>query len=280
MNSRTVSALAFALLLTFLVTFGAAPAFGQAAPQQLEEAPTAAPAAFNPTTLYFTGNLNDGCTGVGEVDIIVCDGPWLREEATPDLAVAGAWLVNPFLDGSNGRTIYDPSFLWELDQPTTLQGPMSVQWWGGCALCGPLTGDWTIRLFVDGAETPTFEQVVTATPNMPILTSFLSVTVPILTPITANNSIILHVDPVYIDSQALTGVYYDSALVCPNVETGETDPCESRVVMPVQGGTPTAVSLDTFASSSPVRPWMPAAGVALLASGAAGLLLARRKRAA
>jgi hypothetical protein len=81
---------------------------------------------------------------------------------------------------------------------------MSVQWWGSCAACGPTgNAEWTIRLWADDVKV--FEQRVTATPSLPNVAEKLSATV-FLPEITANSNIVLHIDPVYIDSQNATHI--------------------------------------------------------------------------
>jgi hypothetical protein len=67
-----------------------------------------------------------------------------------------------------------------------------------------------------------------------------TVTLPSLT---ATSDFILHVDPVFVDVQQFTHVYYDSTLMCPGTTTA---PCDSTVTMPVLG--PTAVQIVGFSS--------------------------------
>jgi hypothetical protein len=193
-------------------------------------------AAATQVVLHLQGNTNDmggdpptPCTGSGAADLISCDGPFLLESPVLDPGPAAHWdITSPALDGTGGRTIYDPNWIWN-SGPTRLGGNMIVEWWASCTVCGPTAkADWNIRLWADGAKV--FEQRITATPSLPNVAEKLSTTL-FLPEIVANSNIVLHIDPVFIDSQNATHIYYDSQLPCPTA-TG-TAACDSKVTMPV-----------------------------------------------
>lgn len=175
------------------------------------------------------------CTGDGASDFLACDGPFLIPEpagANLSSQSAASWKVpDPLFNTNAARgNLTDPNWIWKLSSPVSLSGPMTVEWWASCGACSRTLGidaDWTIRVWADGAKA--FEQRLTAAPATPNVAERLSATVS-LPPITANESIVLHVDPVYIDSQLNTFVYYDSAGPC---QAGGTAPCDSIVRMPV-----------------------------------------------
>jgi subtilisin family serine protease len=191
-------------------------------------------------TLYFHGNSGEHdsgypgeaeCTGDGATDVVVCGGPFLLpgDELSPN--PAARWMVAaPLFDGENARNIYDPNWTWYLDEETTLAGPMTVEFWASCGNCSSLllSIDWTIRLWAD--EVKVFEQRITATPSLPNVPDRLAVTVD-LPEVTAGESFVLHVDPVYIDVAPYT-IYYDSSEPCPGAAAGS---CDSLVRMPVVG---------------------------------------------
>jgi subtilisin family serine protease len=216
--------------------------------------------------LHFHGNpgapaeaQEASCTGVGASDVAACDGPFLLTSETLSDASAASWTVpNPALDDGDDRGVNDPNWIWHLSAPTTVQGRMTVEWWGSCGACGALVGsaDWTIRLWADG--TLAFEQRITATPNLPNVPQKLktSVTLP---QIVAANSIVLQIDPVYVDSQNNSKIYYDSTQACPGASEG---PCDSLVRMPVVAGAsntptntppPTATPTGTPPSPTPTQ---------------------------
>ena len=181
--------------------------------------------------LHLHGNAEEGCTGDGRTDQLACTGPFLLENGALSLSPASSWLVpNPALDGTADRNIYDPNWVWNLTAPTTLEGPMTVEWWASCGACGAgFTADWNIRLWADGVMVS--EQRVTANPQVPNVPALLKATVSIPS-VTANRTFVLHVDPVYIDSQVNTRVYYDSAQACP--AASGSGPCDSLVRVPVK----------------------------------------------
>jgi len=182
------------------------------------------------TVLHSHGNTEEGCTGDGRTDLVACDGPFLLESGTLSPSPAASWFVaDPALDGTADRNIYDPNWVWNLPVTTTLEGPMTVEWWVSCGACGGIfSADWYIRLWADGVMV--FEQRLTANPDLPNVPALLKATVT-LPSVTANSTFVLHVDPVYVDSQVNTRVYYDSTQACPGASGG--GPCDSLMRMPV-----------------------------------------------
>jgi len=210
--------------------------------------------------LYFHGNPvpplaspdEINCDPEGRATVItsgtIC--PFLHpSEELSASPYAARWTIaegDQIIDGTSDRNIYDPNWVWclatgpycpptrtQMPGPTTVGGPMTVEWWAMCAACaGPLgfDADWVIRLWADGVLR--FEQRVTATPANPLVPSRLVETVS-LPQITANQRFTLHIDPVYIDSQAVAAIYYDSQNACD--ATGGGNPCASLVRMPVGG---------------------------------------------
>lgn len=222
---------AAAIMLSTFGPLAASNARAAAAPEP------SAPLFGSPVTLHFQGNTEDqggdppaNCLGLGTADIANCDGPFLRTDAALSSGPAATWLIaSPALDGTNGRTIYDPSWIWNLSAPTRLGGNMTVNWWATSAASGgALGGSWNIRLWADGAKV--FEKQVSAAPDLPNVPKKLSATM-FLPEISANNNIVLHIDPVFVDAQNATRIHYDSQLPCPGA-TG-SEPCDSTVVMPV-----------------------------------------------
>lgn len=202
--------------------------------------------AITPTVLHFDGNPpEDACTGTGSSDVVA--GCSILSEGTGTLSTGPAahWDPPDAFDGTNGRNIYDPNWLWTLGQPTTIVGDMKIDWWASCGLPCPTvsSGEWIIRLFVDpvAGTLPAFEQTVIASPAVPGVPALLTttVTVPLLT---ATESFLLHIDPVFL-TMTSPHIYYDTTLPCPGVATG---PCDSTVTMPVSG--PTAARLLSFAA--------------------------------
>jgi serine protease AprX len=194
------------------------------------------------TVLHFHGNKgihNSGepdeasCTGDGAADLIACDGPYLLPSGNLSPSTAASWFVaDPLFNGAADRNIHDPNWIWRLSSPTTLSGPMTVEWWASCGACDRdlgLDADWRIRLWADGVKV--FEQRLTATPAAPNTAEKLEATVNLPT-VVANNKFVLHVDPVFIDSQANTRIYYDSTASCPTAAPG-SGACDSIVRMPM-----------------------------------------------
>ena len=186
------------------------------------------------TTLHFQGNADEGCTGDGRADIVECDGPFLSTNAELDAAGAASWVATTEVDGTADRNIHDPNWVWNLDSPTTVGGPMTVRWWGECGICAPPVGsaDWTIRLWADGVKVA--EQRITATPSSPTGPSLLETTV-VVPETTAEATFVLHIDPVFVDVQNPSTIYYDSVEGCTSTVEG---PCDSTLLMPVLGQEP------------------------------------------
>jgi serine protease AprX len=197
-------------------------------------------------------NAADGaCSGNGETDVIQCNGPFLMPKTQLSSKPAAFWktgLDDEVFDGTSDRSIHDPNWSWCLTAapapsgcpadptylppgPQTVGGRMTLEWWAMCNLCDASLGidaDWFIRVWGDGALK--FEQRVTATPASPGVPSRLIKTVTIPT-FTASQRIVVHIDPVYVDSQTFANIYYDSESPCPGVTT--TSRCDSLVKMPV-----------------------------------------------
>jgi subtilisin family serine protease len=186
------------------------------------------------TTLHFQGNADEGCTGDGRADLVACDGPFLSANAVLDAASAASWVTTTDVDGTADRNIYDANWVWNLESPTTVGGPMTVNWWGACAACAPPAGsaDWTIRLWADGVQV--IAQRITATPAAATGPSLLEATI-IVPETTAAATFVLHIDPVYVDVQNPSTTYYDSSGPCTATVEG---PCDSTVLMPVLGQEP------------------------------------------
>ena len=189
--------------------------------------------------LHFQGNTEEGCTGDGSTDLNTAscnggNGSSLLPKTALSVSSAASWSVpNPILTVDTERNEFTPNWIWDITSEKTLRGPMTVSWWGSCAACGPSTGsaDWVLRLYADGEKA--FEQRVTATPSGPNETTLLTSTVDLPT-ITASDRIVLHIEPVYIDSQNAAKIYYDSADPCPNVPASSPEAaCDSRVLLPV-----------------------------------------------
>lgn len=203
--------------------------------------------------LYMHGNAEEGCSGQGEADVPPpCNGPFLIEKPILSSSAAAFWrtgLDDEVFDGTADRSVHDPNWTWCLDDPPptggsgcpstpepgipagpkSIGGPMTLEWWATCeALCN-LGADWIIRVWADGVLK--FEQRVRETPaTVPPVPDRLRTTV-ILPTFTANQRVVVHIDPVFIDTQAVTFVYYDSEQPCPLGPVGTR--CDSLVRMPV-----------------------------------------------
>jgi hypothetical protein len=205
------------------------------------------------TVLYMHGNTEEGCTGQGKLDVVGgCDGPFLLTKTQLSLQNAAFWktgIEDEVFDGTVDRTPYDPNWSWCLAPgegcaaiggdvppgPVTVGGPMTLEWWAQCNLCGGIfSADWNVRVWGDGALK--FEQRITAAPATLGVPGRLVKTVTIPT-FTANQRIVVHIDPVYVDAQTVTNIYYDSENPCVAAVT--TGRCDSLVRMPVgaSGGT-------------------------------------------
>ena len=201
--------------------------------------------------LYLHGNTEEGCTGNGEADLIACDGPFLcGRPSSPRARPPSRWTCvdDEPLEGSSDRTIYDTSWVWCLAPgegcpatpeagipagPQTVGGPMTVEWWAQCNLCGGIfSADWNIRVWADGVLK--FEQRVGASPPALGEPGRVSTTVALPT-FTANQRITVHIDPDFVDAQTVTFIYYDSESPCNALAPAGTR-CDSLVRMPVGGG--------------------------------------------
>ncbi len=190
--------------------------------------------------LHFQGNTEEGCSGDGttDVDNPECnggDGPSLLTKAELSESTAASYtVINPIIGGNTERNPFVPNWIWDIDAETTLRGAMTVQWWGSCSACGPTTGsaDWIIRLYADGKQQ--FQERVTETPSGPDEATLLEHTFD-LPAITAKDRFVLHIDPVYIDSQNNAKVYYDSKDPCPTNPLAQPSQaaCDSTVLFPV-----------------------------------------------
>ena len=194
----------------------------------------------NNLLLHFHGSPTDpadtGCTGTGSTDVTSNTCSDMRTDPAGGTGAPAHWdVANPALNGTADRNVHDPNWIWNLTGPTRIGGPMTLQWWASCGACGTSVGpaDWIIRVWADGTEY--FEQRITATPDTPNVPKLLSTTVFVLQSngkaITANTSIVIHIDPVYIDDQNNTHIYYDSVGAC--TPANASGPCDSTVTMPV-----------------------------------------------
>ena len=197
--------------------------------------------------LYMHGKADEGCLGNGEADVVGCNGPFLLKKSVLAPGAPAFWrtgIDDELFDGTSDRSIHDPNWSWclapgpgcariggdvPLPGPTTVGGAMTVEWWAQCNLCGGLfSADWIIRVWGDGALK--LEQRVTATPPDLSLPGRLVKTVTVPT-FTATQRIVVHIDPVYVDSQTVTNIYYDSDGAGSCTPVGGR--CDSLVRMPV-----------------------------------------------
>ncbi len=195
--------------------------------------------------LHLHGNTHDDCDGLpysgdGRADLVSGCDPFMSPDPELDTAPAARWgPLSPALSGTAPQNLYDPNWIWNLTEQTKLKGPMVVQWWAGGPGANPVFNfAYDITLFADGVEVVT-QQVNhnLATPNVPQLLSS-TVQVPA---VTAETSYVVQIDPVYIDSQQGSFIYYDSQLDCPGASSG---PCDSRITMPVVRGPQAPIAKD------------------------------------
>lgn len=227
--------------------------------------PMPPPTDFVPTVLHFHGNPEDSggspsapCTGQGGPDIAICDGPFLKPDSTLFSGPAARWETTAGVGGIVDRNPYDPNWIWR-SGPTTLRGEMVVEWWASCGACSAgegLPAVWRIRVWADGANK--FDEARTVTPASPNVPAKLKVSVT-LPEISAADNIVLQIDPVNVDTQADTRIYYDSEMPCPGVSGVE--PCDSKVTMPVVGVQPLSfVSRKVHGAAGPFDIDLPLAG--------------------
>lgn len=191
--------------------------------------------------LYFHGNNHvadpsapdeASCDGSpGNDDVLTSRCPMLLESSTLSSDAAAFFEVpTPLFNGGLDRNPIDPNWTWYVPTTTQIGGAMTVEWWASCSFCGAVIGNnaaWNIRVYADGNLK--FQKRVTATPHEPLLPSRLDATV-FLPQIIANNRITLQVDPIFIDTQNDTRIYYDSEQPCLPTSSGR---CDSLVRMPV-----------------------------------------------
>src|SRR5712691_11748398 len=135
--------------------------------------------AFGPAVLHFNGNPPEdaGCTGNGSVDVSgpnanVCS--TLTQTAGLSAGTGAKWVEVAGENGTTDRNTFDPNWLWNLSSPTTLSGPMTVNWWQACnAECVLLGGEWRIRLWADG-NLVFLQEHVQGTPSVPNVPSLLT----------------------------------------------------------------------------------------------------------
>jgi serine protease AprX len=217
----------------------------------------------NRTVLYLHGNNHatsepgeEGCSGKGETDVFVIGcGPYLLPDTdplSPMLTGANFGPVNALVNGVNDRSPYDPNWVWCLGEDpdgcpppplgsasrrgtTTVEGPMTVEWWASAAPAGETPGaftmGWTIRLWAD--DVLRFQSNrIEATPDLPGVPDRLKAVVT-LPRITANRKFVLHIDANELDvDQEATFVYYDSENQCTPTAPMDSK-CDSLVKMPV-----------------------------------------------
>src|SRR6185503_14279107 len=86
------------------------------------------------------------------------------------------------------------------------------------------------------------KRVVNVTPALPNVPELLQTTVT-LPPVSAGTKYVLQIDPVFIDGQVNTHIYYDSQSACPGASGSA--PCDSQVIMPIVGLNPTPTPTPT-----------------------------------
>jgi subtilisin family serine protease len=182
-------------------------------------------------TLYFHGNVHDGCSGVGAADLSGCGGPFLLEDPAldPDNPAAAFGPVPVALDCTVARCEVDPNFIWNLNAPTTIRGPMTVEWW----ISSPATSlaffdDFAIRLWADGQLA--METVVRHNIQLPGVPVRLRSTV-LVPEVSASSNFVLVINPVFVN-QDQSVIYYDSTQPCPGSMEGA---CDSLAKVPVVG---------------------------------------------
>ncbi len=192
---------------------------------------------FGPTLLHFHGNPDDSgngvpCTGSAPADIAGCGGPFLKSNASLFAGPAAVWNANSSLDDAEERSLVDPNWAWNLGgSPVTIRGDMQMNFWAQCGACVPgvFEANWDITIWADGVNKFT-KRIVGPTPPTPNVPSLLTATVNIPDNITASNTLVLVIDPVFSDTQENSKIFYDSTLPCPGQTAG---PCDSTVTMPV-----------------------------------------------
>jgi len=204
-----------------------------------------------------SGLPGEACsTGDGRSDLTLCEGPWLLKSGTLSPSPPASWKGGPMdwaLDGTIDRIEVDASWVWCLRQgdppgdPTggiqcpevetppqgsvTVEGPMTVEWWAQCGALCVFGTDWDVEVWADGVRK--LQQRVEA--GAAGVTSFLTTTVN-LPRFTANHRIVVEIEPVFLADQAVEfAIFYDSRDPCAATSAG---PCDSRVLVPVEGLVP------------------------------------------
>ena len=208
-----------------------------------------------------SGHSGEGlCTGDGRTDLIGCFGPYLLEsdESPPRRPPPGRGRSPTGVSTATTRVatgrVSTPSWIWclreddpgnadEIDCPateqpargeTTIQGPVTVEWWAECHPLCSLGTDWQIRLFADGneiAEIPQFDggAAVLAEPTK------FTATLNVPTPRTANHHFSLLIEPVFAFDQSVEfSIYYNGQGPC-RAGSSAGSPCDSVVHLPVVG---------------------------------------------
>lgn len=188
------------------------------------------------TTFYMHGTAHDGYSGDGKADYAAGLKPFLSTHAV-GTGTRGSWTTSPFLTLDNQLSADLPSWKLALTQPSVIEGLARVSWWASCSGCS-LGADWIITVWADG--TAAFSQRMAA----PLPASGIPgrVTLDVNLPrIVAANEVIVSIDPVFIDAQTLTTLYYDSSQQCeaviiaPEADAPETSPaCDSYALLPIR----------------------------------------------
>ena len=190
-------------------------------------------------TLHFHGSPAhdahaDGtpCSGIGQLDVLLCEGPWLLPDATLGTGPAARSAENTGSDAGNDANINDPQWTWRLSAPITIEAaPATVKWWAACPTvdCTLFGTAWVIELWVDGAKKFTSGAINTA--PLPLVPERLEATVN-LPKIEASSKVVLALRQDFINTGAGAIVYYDTSDACPGALAG---PCDSTVTF---GDTP------------------------------------------
>jgi len=196
---------------------------------------TAVPSALAGTTFYMHGSAHDGYSGDGQSDFASGKLPFLATTAVGDTTRA-TWTTSPFLTTDTAPSPTDPSWKLALTEPSIVEGRARVSWWASCNGC-TFGADWVITIFADG--TNAFSKRVSAVPGAPLLPARLTVDLD-LPRISASSSLVVMIDPVYIDAQTLTTFYYDASGQCETLVTSpaanapeQSLACDSYVLLPI-----------------------------------------------
>jgi len=213
-----------------------------------------------PTVLHFQGNTEDppqgdgvaNCIGVGVKDVVICDGPFLSENATLSANPAAQWAPNS-LGGTNNRTIYDTSWVWRPSGPTQISGTVTVEWWADVNATAVLIGmEWDIRLSNEiGGAYPgasVFKEVTNfvATPTTAGVPQKLTATLTGVPLTDVTNGMVLTIEPSFSDTGANSHIWYDSTSKC--TPAAATAPCDSTITVNViDSGAVPALSINDVA---------------------------------